>query len=128
MVSEIVTNRIRVSVKAFYLPEHSDPPSSLYVYAYRIRITNEGDFPAKLLRRHWIITDGLGHVEEVEGEGVVGEQPRLEPGESFEYTSTCPLNTQYGVMRGHYQMVDDEGHRFDAEVSPFKLFIPALSN
>ncbi len=128
MVSEVVTNRIRVNVKALFLPEHSDPPHSIYVYAYRIRITNEGDAPAQLMRRHWIITDGLGHVEEVEGEGVVGEQPRLAPGESFEYTSTCPLNTQYGIMRGRYQMVDDQGNRFEAEVSPFKLFIPALSN
>jgi ApaG protein len=128
MVSEVVTNRIRVNVKALFLPEHSDPPNSIYVYAYRIRITNEGDAPAQLMRRHWIITDGLGHVEEVEGEGVVGEQPRLAPGESFEYTSTCPLNTQYGIMRGRYQMVDDQGNRFEAEVSPFKLFIPALSN
>lgn len=128
MVSEVVTNQIRVSVKAFYLPEHSDPNSSLYVYAYRIRITNEGGNPATLLRRHWLITDGLGRVEEVEGEGVVGEQPRLEAGESYEYTSTCPLNTQYGLMRGHYLLVDDDGHRFQAEVSPFKLYIAALSN
>lgn len=128
MVSEIVTNQIRVSAKALYLPEHSDPVNSLYVYAYCIRITNEGQAPAQLLRRHWIITDGLGRIEEVRGEGVVGKQPRLAPGESFEYTSTCPLNTQYGVMRGQYQMVTDDGHQFEAEVSPFKLFIPALSN
>lgn len=128
MVSEIVTNQIRVAVKALYLPEHSDPASSLYVYAYRIRITNEGESAARLLRRHWIITDGLGRVEEVEGDGVVGKQPRIEPGESYEYASRCPLNTQYGVMRGHYVMVDDDGHEFDAEVSPFKLYIPALSN
>jgi ApaG protein len=128
MVSEIVSNKIRVRVKASYLPEHSDPSSSLFVYAYCIRITNEGSCAATLLRRHWQITDGLGRVEEVEGDGVVGEQPRLEPGESYEYASTCPLNTQYGVMRGYYEMVNDEGQRFEAEVSPFKLFIAALSN
>ena len=128
MVSEQVTNKIRVNVRATYIPEHSDPEEPIYVYAYRIRITNEGERPAQLLRRHWIITDGLGQVEEVKGRGVVGQQPTIAPGESFEYTSTCPLITQYGVMRGIYQMVDTSGAPFEVEISPFKLYIPALSN
>lgn len=128
MVSEQVTNRIRVSVRATYIPEHSDPEEPLYVYAYRIRITNEGDRTAQLIRRHWVITDGLGQVEEVRGRGVVGQQPTIQPGESFEYTSTCPLITQYGIMHGVYHMVDSSGAPFEVEISPFKLYIPALSN
>jgi len=128
MVSEHVTNKIRVSVRATYIPEHSDPEEPLYVYAYRIRITNEGERAAKLIRRHWIITDGLGQIEEVKGRGVVGQQPLIPPGESFEYTSTCPLITQYGVMRGYYHMEDESGTPFEVEISPFKLYIPALSN
>ena len=128
MVSEHVTNKIRVSVRAAFIPEQSDPDEPLYVYAYRVRITNEGPEPARLLRRHWIITDGLGRVEEVKGPGVVGEQPRIPPGESFEYSSKCPLTTQYGVMRGFYHMADDTGAPFEVEICPFKLYIPALSN
>ena len=128
MVSEQVTNKIRVNVRATYIPEHSDPEEPIYVYAYRIRITNEGEHAAQLLRRHWIITDGLGQIEEVKGRGVVGQQPTIAPGESFEYTSTCPLITQYGVMNGVYHMVDSTGAPFDVEISPFKLYIPALSN
>lgn len=128
MVSEIVTNCIRVNVKAFFLPEHSSLKDNQFLYAYRIRITNEGSCPAQLLHRHWIITDGLGHEERVDGPGVIGQQPMIGVGESFEYTSSCPLATQYGVMRGYYEMVSDSGEHFNAEISPFKLFVPALAN
>lgn len=128
MVSEIVTNCIRVKVQAFYLPERSKPERHQYLYAYRIRITNEGDAPAKLISRHWIITDAMGGVEEVEGMGVVGEQPRILPGESYEYSSACPLRTQFGVMRGTYTMNSDDGEAYDIEVSPFTMYIPALNN
>jgi len=128
MVSEAVTDQIRVHVRSSYVPHRSDPDKQHYFYAYRIRITNEGEKAAKLLSRHWIITDGYGLVEEVKGLGVVGDQPRLEPGETYEYTSACPLSTQYGVMRGTYHMVDDDGRKFDVEISPFTLFIPALAN
>ncbi len=128
MVSEIVTNCFRVKVNAFYLPERSQPDENKYLYAYRIRITNEGDFAARLISRHWIIADALGNVEEVKGLGVIGEQPRIAPGESYEYSSACPLRTQFGVMRGSYRMRADDGLRFDVEVSPFTMYIPALNN
>lgn len=128
MVSEAVTHQIRVRVRAFFLPDRSKPEENRYIYAYRIRITNEGDAPAKLISRHWIITDALGNIEEVRGLGVVGEQPRIEPGQSYEYTSTCPLRTQYGVMRGTYHMVTDEGEPLEVEISPFTMYVPALNN
>jgi ApaG protein len=128
MVSEAVTNCIRVSVKAFFLPEQSSLEDSQFLYAYRIRITNEGNAPAQLLRRHWFITDGLGRVEEVEGPGVIGQTPWIAPGDSFEYTSSCPLTTQYGVMRGYYEMASDTGQQFQVDISPFRLFVPALAN
>lgn len=128
MISEIVTNCFRVQVKVFYLPERSNPEDDHYLYAYRIRITNEGEFAARLISRHWIISDALGNVEEVKGLGVVGEQPRIVPGESYEYSSACPLHTQFGVMRGSYRMRTDNGTRFDVEVSPFTMYIPALNN
>ena len=128
MVSEAVTDQIRVRVKSFYVPHRSQPEKHHFFYAYRIRITNEGSKAAKLISRHWMITDGHGKLEEVRGSGVVGDQPRLEPGESYEYTSACPLPTQYGEMHGTYHMVDDDGRRFQVRISPFKLFIPALAN
>jgi len=128
MVSEALTNDFRVRVRAFYLSERSNPKKRQYVYAYRINITNEGEQPAKLISRHWVITDAYGRVDEVKGPGVVGEQPRLAPGESFEYTSTCPLPTQFGVMRGVYHMRADDGALFDVEISPFSLYVPALNN
>lgn len=128
MVSEALTHQIRVQVKSSFLPERSQLARGQFIYQYRIRITNEGDCSAQLLSRHWIITDGLGHVEEVKGPGVVGEQPHLAPGETFEYTSYCPLPTQFGVMQGTYQMVDERGESFEVEIAPFRLFIPPLNN
>jgi ApaG protein len=104
--------------------ERSDPDNGEWFYAYRVRIANEGDVSARLVSRHWVIIDGRGHVEEVRGPGVVGEQPTLQPGQSFEYTSGCPLRTPHGSMHGSYQMVTTAGERFDAEIAPFALGEP----
>jgi ApaG protein len=122
--SEAVTNNVRVEVESEYAPERSQPLQNEWFFLYTIRITNEGSQTVQLLSRHWIITDATGHVEEVRGEGVVGEQPVLAPGESFQYTSGCPLTTSTGVMRGTYQMVDENDGRFDVEIAPFALHEP----
>jgi ApaG protein len=126
--SEAVTEGIRVRAESFFVPERSDPGESRYFFAYRISIANEGSTPAKLVSRHWVISDGNGHLEHVRGPGVGGEQPRLEPGESFEYTSACPLPTPVGGMQGSYQMVRDDGNGFDAEIAPFTLAVPNTLN
>ncbi len=115
------TRGIRVDVESEYIPEQSDPTNQRYFFAYHIKITNEGTETVQLVTRHWVITNADGHVEEVQGEGVVGEQPTLSPGETFEYTSFCPLNTPLGTMHGTYQMVTDDGEEFDAEVPVFTL-------
>jgi ApaG protein len=122
--SEATTRGIRVEVQSVYLPERSDPDHGEWFYAYRVRIANEGDVSARLVSRHWVIIDGRGRVEEVRGPGVVGEQPTLQPGQSFEYTSGCPLRTPHGSMHGSYQMVTASGERFDAEIAPFALGEP----
>jgi ApaG protein len=103
-------------------------PEAQYFFAYRIRIANTGEETVQLVSRHWVITDGEGRVEHVRGPGVVGEQPVLEPGESFEYTSFCPLPTPIGSMHGTYQMVTAGGAAFDAEISPFSLAVPTALN
>lgn len=126
--SNAVTEGIRVSVRAVYLPEESSPRDKRYVFAYTIRIANEGDREAELRSRHWVITDASGRVEEVRGPGVVGQQPRLKPGESFEYTSGCVLRTARGEMRGEYQMVRSGGATFDANIAPFALAMPSTLN
>jgi ApaG protein len=115
---------IRVDVQTFYVEEQSDPDEERYVFAYTITIRNQGSIPARLLTRHWIITDSDGHVEEVRGEGVVGEQPYLQPGEGFRYTSGAVLRTPVGSMKGSYQMVADDGIAFDADIPAFTLAIP----
>ena len=115
---------IEVIVETHYLPEQSDPDAERYFFAYRIHITNVGTTAAQLISRHWIITDAEGKVEEVRGLGVVGNQPLLQPGESFEYTSSCPLPTPVGTMKGTYQMVAEDGTRFDAPISEFVLAMP----
>lgn len=121
--------RIDVQAVAQYIPEQSDPDENKYVFAYRIVITNRGSVAAQLVSRHWIITNGEGRVQgEVSGEGVVGEQPNLAPGESFEYTSGSVLETPVGTMHGSYQMVAEDGHRFDAAISPFSLAMPSMVN
>ena len=115
---------IRVSVTTRFLDDQSEPANNRYAFAYTINIANTGSMPAKLLTRHWIITDANGRVQEVRGDGVVGEQPRLKPGEGFEYTSGAILETAVGTMRGSYQMLADDGRRFDAPIAPFTLSIP----
>ena len=119
--SEAVTNNVRVEVESQYSPEHSQPFEERWMFQYSIRITNEGHETIQLMSRHWIITDATDHVEEVKGPGVVGEQPVLAPGESFEYSSWCPLKTSTGVMRGTYQIVSESGDQFDIEIAPFAL-------
>jgi len=118
--------RIDVEVETDYIEEQSNPELNRYVFAYTITITNRGEVPAKLLSRHWIITDSNGKVEEVRGMGVVGEQPHLEPGEAFRYTSGTILETAVGSMRGTYQMIADDGVEFDAEIPAFTLSIPRV--
>ena len=122
--SEASTRGVRVEVRSVYSPEHSDPGNDLWFFLYTITITNEGGNTVQLRNRHWVITDATGHVEEVHGAGVVGEQPVLEPGESFEYTSGCPLPTPFGTMQGTYDMVTDGGDEFDAEIALFSLRQP----
>jgi len=117
-------HQIDISVKTAYVAAQSAPENNRYVFAYTITITNSGSVPAKLLTRHWVITDANEKTQEVRGEGVVGEQPYLIPGMSFEYTSGTILETPVGVMRGSYQMVTDDGTRFDAEIPAFTLSVP----
>jgi ApaG protein len=126
--SEAVTRGVRVKVHCRYSPDHSDPQKSEWFFLYTITISNEGQAPVQLLNRHWVITDANDHVEEVRGPGVVGHQPVLAPGESFEYTSGCPLSTPFGSMRGTYEMVSDDGSRFLAEVAAFGLRDERLLN
>jgi ApaG protein len=120
-VSEAVTHDVRVEVLSQYSPEDSRPIEDLWVFQYTVRITNQGQDTVQLISRHWIITDAFEHTEEVRGPGVVGEQPVLTPGESFQYSSWCPLKTPTGMMRGTYQMVGPRGKKFDIEIAPFGL-------
>jgi ApaG protein len=122
--SEAVTHDIRVHVEAKYAPEHSQPQNKQWFFYYTIQITNEGSETVQLISRHWIITDGNGAVEEVKGLGVVGKQPVLAPGQSFRYTSGCPLTTPFGSMKGTYQMIRASGAQFDIEIAPFTLSEP----
>jgi ApaG protein len=115
---------IQVAAKSFYVDEQSIPEQDRYVFAYRITISNAGEIPARLLTRHWIIADSNGKVQEVRGDGVVGEQPHLRPGESFQYTSGAVIETPVGSMRGSYQMIADDGFKFDAEIPVFTLAVP----
>lgn len=115
---------LEIQIATRFLDEESEPEREHYVFAYTIRIRNLGRLPAQLVSRHWIITDGNGKVEEVRGEGVVGQQPRIEPGEQFEYTSGAVLETAVGSMQGSYDMVGDDGTRFDASIPPFTLAAP----
>ena len=125
MYSEI-TSSIRVSVEPFYVADQSAPDEGRWVFGYRVRIENEGGESVQLLTRHWKITDGRGRVVEVKGEGVVGEQPLLEPGEAFQYTSGTPLPTPTGIMAGSYQMVTNTGERFDVTIPAFSLDAPGV--
>ena len=127
-MSEAITRGVAITVRSFYVPERSDPARDYYFFAYRVRIANVGDETVQLISRHWIITDGEDHVEEVQGPGVVGEQPVLDPEQAFEYTSACPLQTRVGTMQGTYQMVLASGEGFDAEIAPFTLAAPNALN
>ena len=122
--SEAVTRNIRVRVESEYAADRSQPAKSQWFFVYTVTIAHEGAETVQLLTRHWIVTDGTGRIEEFRGPGVVGKQPTLRPGESFEYTSGCPLKTPFGVMEGTYQMVTEGGERFDAKIAPFTLSEP----
>jgi ApaG protein len=123
-MSDTTTRGIRVQVTSSYLPERSSPRDCQYLFAYHIRISNVGSETAQLVSREWIITSADGEVERVKGPGVVGEQPVLTPGSSFEYTSYCPLKTSVGSMQGSYQMMTADGEKFEAQIAPFTLAAP----
>jgi ApaG protein len=122
--SEAITRNIRVGVLAQYDPSRSSPQQSQWFFLYTVNITNQSQDTVKLISRHWVITDGMGKVEEVRGAGVVGNQPVLAPGQSFEYTSGCPLTTPFGQMHGTYQMINQNQEQFDIEIAPFTLTEP----
>ncbi len=126
--SDVKTEGFRVYSESFYIHDRSTPMRGLYFFGYKISITNEGDTAARLLRRHWMISDILGHEEEVKGDGVVGEQPRILPGGSYEYTSFCPLPAYQGTMVGTYTMARDDGSEFDIAVGPFRLLVRPVLN
>lgn len=119
-----ITRNIEVSVEPFYLPDRSDPAEASYVWAYRVTIANHSDRYVQLMSRYWHITDGQGRVEEVRGMGVVGEQPELQPGDSYQYTSGCPLSTPSGFMVGRYTMRYEDGQLFEVEIPAFSLDMP----
>lgn len=128
MGSEATTRGIRIEVETELDAERSAADQGHWFYLYTVTLTNEGSETVRLLSRHWIITDGEGRTQEVRGPGVVGMQPTLEPGGSFQYTSGCPLTTPFGIMRGSYQMISAGGESFDAEIAPFELSEPHLVN
>ena len=127
-MSKNQNNGIKINVLSEYISERSNPLKKRFCFAYHITIQNESNSPVKLLSRYWNITDAEGNVEEVRGPGVVGYQPRLEQGQSFEYTSFCPLTTEFGVMHGIFHMIRDNGKKFDAIIKPFKLAVPFSIN
>lgn len=127
-MSDTTTQGVRVRVKATFWPERSSPDSNQWAFTYSIVVSNEGTLRATLRARHWVITDATGRVEEVRGEGVVGKQPSLLPGESFEYTSWAMLRTPFGSMRGEYLMERDDGARFEADIGEFPLAQPNALN
>lgn len=128
-MSDTTTRGVRIIAQPRYVPEQSNPDESQWLFAYHITIRNQGEQPVQLLTRHWIITNGEGKVEEVRGAGVVGHQPLLKPGEEFQYTSGCPLDTPVGTMHGEFSMVlPDSGERFEARIAPFRLAVPKVLN
>jgi ApaG protein len=126
--SEATTRGVAVAVRSNYVAERSQPLQGRWFFSYHIRISNHGSVPVQLLNRHWVITDAHGRVEEVRGPGVIGEQPHLEPGESFEYTSFCPLPSPFGTMEGSYEMITDDGEKFWAKIARFNLSQPLAVN
>jgi ApaG protein len=128
-MSDTRTRGVRIVVHPRFIPEQSDPERGQWLFAYHITIRNEGERTVQLLSRHWVITNGEGRVEEVRGPGVVGHQPVLKPGEEFQYTSGCPLDTPVGTMHGEFNMVcPDSGEAFDARIEPFRLAVPRALN
>ena len=127
-MSDVTTRGIRVEVESFHIPERSRPDQDYYFFAYQVTISNLGSETAQLLSRRWIITDAEGRSETVQGPGVVGEQPLLKPGDSFQYTSFCPLNTPVGSMHGGYLMVTQDEEEFEARIDPFTLAVPTAVN
>jgi ApaG protein len=127
-MSDTITRGIRIQVESFYDEDRSSPPENYYFFSYRVRITNLGGEKVQLVSREWLITDANGETQRVQGPGVVGEQPVLIPGGSFEYTSFCPLSTAVGAMQGSYRMVLENGESFDAEIAPFALAVPHAVN
>jgi len=127
-MSDVTTRGIRVEVRSEFMPDRSSPREQSYLFQYHVRISNVGTDVAQLVSREWIITNADGEVERVTGPGVVGEQPVLPPGGTFEYTSFCPLKTAVGSMQGSYQMVTADGERFDAVIAPFTLAVPNALN
>jgi ApaG protein len=125
-VTATASNRIRVDVATSYVEDQSNPGEGRYVFSYTITIRNEGTQPARLMARHWLITDANGKVQEVVGEGVVGEQPHLQPGQGFRYSSGAILETPVGSMQGRYRMLADDGEQFDAPIAPFRLAMPGV--
>ena len=125
-MEEINQHGVVIQTQVNYLPEQSDEAGNRFVFSYTITITNLGHTSAKLISRHWIITDALNHVQEVRGQGVVGEQPLLKPSQSFEYTSGTVLTTQVGTMRGSYQMQAEDGTQFEVEIPQFVLSVPRV--
>lgn len=127
-MSDTTTRGIRVQVETAYVEERSDPHAGYFFFAYHVTISNVGDTTAQLISREWIITDSDANTERVEGPGVVGKQPVLAPGESFEYTSFCPLRTSFGSMHGSYTMKTESGDTFQARIDPFTLEVPGVVN
>ena len=127
-MNEATTNGVKVQVISRFLEERSNPQTGKFIFAYTVTITNTEAIPVQLVSRKWIIKDADGDIETVEGPGVVGEKPVLLPGQSFEYTSFCPLETPFGTMEGHYNMVAADGSRFEAKIAPFGLATPGALN
>lgn len=127
-IPNIKTNGFKVFAKSIYVPEMSNLKKSEYFFAYLIRIVNESDTPATLMRRYWEITNSFGEKQIVEGDGVIGEQPTIRPGKYHSYSSYCPLNTPFGFMNGHYEMENENGASFNIQVPSFKLITPGSIN
>ena len=127
-MSEAETQGIRISVQPHYEEDESSPEHGRWLFSYQVTISNQGERAVRLLSRHWIIKDAFGRGEEVRGEGVVGQSPRIEPGDSFTYASWCPLPTDFGSMRGSYRLRRDDGTEFDATIAPFPLAAPSVLN
>lgn len=127
-MSAAETHGIRVEVRSEFRPDRSAPAARRWLFTYAVRIVNRGEVSAQLVSRHWVITDANGEVEEVRGEGVVGQQPLIGPGEEFEYSSFCILRTPFGSMKGSYRMVAEDGATFDATIAPFTLVTPGVLN